>query len=99
MVALSVAPDDALKSPQIIRCSARFDDQEVSAAISESRALDESASRCVVMRLIVRPFTLTAASTATWSPPRSWDDAAVNGSFDTIMLPMPVEAPAPVTNL
>src|SRR5581483_11884831 len=61
IVEFSVDPGQALKSPQIIRCSENPRAYVVSSPISSRRYDVEFASRCVEKKLIVRPLTVIAA--------------------------------------
>src|SRR5436190_12500138 len=97
MVAISLLGGQALKSPRISRCSASDVSQCSSSEISVTR-LPEEVSRCVDVRLIVRPLTEIVASAALRSAARRWLAVAMNGYFDKMRLPLPIAHPAWFTN-
>src|SRR6267142_6039770 len=93
IVPFSVEPGHALKSPAMMRGSARPLAHDVSSPISSSRSDEESASRCVDVKLIDRPLTWMTTLTAArlWLKRRTSVES--NGKRDRIRLPLPLADP------
>jgi hypothetical protein len=86
MLAISVVSGHAFQSPSTRRFSARVVAQAIISAVSLRRLDCVRLSRCVEMKLTVRPLTSIVASMAARPPLSSFEPVAMNGYFDRIAL-------------
>src|SRR4051812_2705172 len=82
----------------MIRCSTKPFCHDVSSPISVLRYDEESGCRCVEVKLIVRPLTVTVMSIAERSPLSSLESLPPSGNRDRTMQPIPLVPPDSVWN-